>query len=585
MSKVDSITLGVVWGALRSITQEMGVALKKTGYSLAIREAYDFSIGLFDNEGLLVAQGDFSPGHLGAMPFLVRHVLYKYPIEEMRPGDVLICNDAYVGTGHLPDFFCVAPIFHEHKLVAFAVNCAHHVDVGGAVPGSQAIENIYDLYAEGIRVPATKIYSEGKLQKEILKLILANVRLPDLMEADLTAQANANRVGERRLSAIVDTYGVSIVKQCMDEIIARCEKATREEIRKIPDGTYSFTDYYDDSGRDTEPIKVHVDVKVDGTDITIDFTGSSSQRPAGVNSVLNYTRAYCFFTIKCLTDPTIPQNEGTIRPIKVVAPEGSFFNPKFPAPVGGRAIVSQRIVDVVMGALSQAVPDKVVAAASSWANPNLGGINPRTGKNFVSYEISVGGIGAGSNKDGCEGLSPSFNISNVPVEIFETKVPILIERFEIVKDSAGPGRYRGGSGIRRDVRVLADNIHLSNLTDRQLFAAYGLFGGKPGTRGMTILNPGPNQKILHSKASYMLQSGDIVAQILCGAGGYGDPLERDTSAVRKDVIGDYISIEKAREEYGVVIDPESKEVNEGETVRLRELLRRERTDIPSEKPT
>ncbi len=578
MSNVDPITLGVVWGALRSITQEMGAALKKSAYSLAVREAYDFSIGIFDNKGLLVAQGDFSPGHLGSMPFVVKHVLSEYLAEEMKPGDVIILNDAYVGSGHLPDFFCVAPIFHQNKLVAFAVNCAHHVDVGGAVPGSQAIENVYDLYAEGIRVPAIELYKAGRLQKDILKLIISNVRVPDLMEADLMAQANSIRVGERQLSKLVETYGAGVVEQCMDQIISRSEEAIREEIRKIPDGTHQFTDYFDDSGRNTDPIKVHVEVTIDGSDIIIDFTGSSRQRPDGLNSVLNYTYAYAFFAIKCVTDPAIPQNEGTIRPVKVVAPEGSFFNPRFPAPVGGRAIINQRIYEVVNGALSQAVPDRVITAASSWANPNFGGFNPRTGKNFVSYEIAVGGLGARSNKDGCEGMVSAFNISNVPVEIFETKVPLFIERFELLEDSAGAGRYRGGTGIRRDVRILEDNINFSNLTDRHRYAGFGLFGGKPGARGMTVLNPGPDQKALHSKASYMLKSGDMVCQILSGAGGYGDPLERDIAAVKKDVVGEYVSVEKAREEYGVVIDPDTKEVKEKETAKLRGRMRKERTD-------
>jgi N-methylhydantoinase B len=583
MGKVDPITLGVVWGGLRAITQEMGVALKKTAYSLAVREAYDFSVGIFDAEGLLIAQGDFSPGHLGSMPFVVKHVLSEYPAKQMQPGDVVILNDAYVGSGHLPDIFCVAPIFHKKKLVAFAVNCAHHVDVGGAVPGSQAIENVYDLYAEGIKIPATKIYKAGELQEDILKLIVNNVRVPEVVKADLMAQANSDRVGGRRINTLIEAYGERVFRQCMEEIISRSEAAIREEIGKMPDGTYSFTDHFDDYGRDTEPITVHVDVIIDGSDITFDFTGSSPQVPAGLNSVLNYTYAYAFFAIKCMTDPTIPQNEGTTRPVKVVAPEGSFFNPKFPAPVGGRAIINQRIYEVVNGALSQAIPDKVITAGSSWGNPNFGGFNPRTGTNFVSYEIAVGGFGARSNKDGCEAMVSAFNISNLPTEIFETKVPLFMERFEILQDSAGPGKYRGGCGIRRDVRILEDDIHFSNLTDRHHFPGFGLFDGKPGTKGMTVLNPGPNQKALHSKGSYMLQSGDVVREVLNGAGGYGDPLERDPAAVQKDVIGEYVSLAKAREEYGVVVNPETMEVNEEETARLREQLGNQRASRPSEK--
>jgi N-methylhydantoinase B len=561
----------------------MGVALKKTAHSLAVREAYDLGVGIFDGDGLLVAQGDFSPGHLGSMPFVVKHVLSEYPAEEMKPGDVVVLNDAYVGSGHLPDIFCVAPIFRKETLVAFAVNCAHHVDVGGAVPGSQAIENVYDLYAEGIRIPATKLYKAGKLQEDVLKLIVNNVRVPEVVKADLMAQANSDRVGERRISELIETFGEPVFRHGLDEIVARSEAATREEIEKIPDGTYAFTDYFDDYGRDTEPITVHVEVTIDGSDITVDFTGSSPQRPAGLNSVLNYTRAYTFYTIKCMIVPAIPLNAGSSRPIKVVAPEGSFFNPRFPAPVGGRAIINQRIFDTLMGAFSQAIPDNVMTAASSWANPNFGGFNPRTGANFVSYEIAVGGFGARSTKDGCEGMVSGLNISNVPVEIFETKVPLFMERFEIVRDSAGPGRYRGGCGIRRDVRILEDNIHFSNLTDRHRFPGFGLFRGKPGAKGVTVLNPGPSQKILHSKASYMLKAGDVVCQILSGAGGYGDPLEREPAAVRRDVIGGYVSPEKAREEYGVVMYPKTWKVDEGETAQLREQLGDQRARSPSGK--
>ena len=573
MSKVDSITLGVIWGAFRSITQEMGVALKKTAYSLAVREAGDFSVGLFDGMGRLIAQGNFSPGHLGSMPFVMKNILSECPAHEMKPGDVVIMNDAYLGSGHLPDFYTVAPIFHKDSLVAFAVNCAHHVDVGGAAPGSQAIQNVYDNYAEGIRVLPIKIYREGEMQRDILRLIFDNSRVPDVMEADMMAQFNANRVGESRIPKIFETYGEDTVRQYIEEILERSERATREEIRKMPNGSYSFTDHFDDSGPDTDPIKVHVTVTINDTDIIIDFTGSSPQNRSALNSALNYTHAYCFFILKCLTDPMIPQNAGTIRPIKVIAPEGSFFNPTFPTAVGGRALINQRVVEVLMGAFSQVVPDKVTTAASHWANPNFGGFNPRTGKGFVSYEIVVGGFGARSNKDGCEGMVSAFNLDNVPVEIFETKVPLFIERFDIIRDSAGAGKYRGGCGIRRDIKVLTDDIMFSNLADRHAFHAFGLFGGKTGEKGATTLNPGPGQKTLHSKGCYMLKSGDVVSQILNGAGGYGDPLDRDPAAVGRDVIGEYVSIEMASEQYGVVIDPETMDVDEKATIELRADLR------------
>jgi len=569
MTEIDPITLGVVWGGVRSVAEEMGATLKKTAYSLAVREAEDFSVGLFDEKGRLIAQGDFSPGHLGSMPFVVKHVISEYPPEEMKPGDVVILNDSYLGSGHYPDCFCVAPIFHQNKIVAFAVNCAHHVDVGGGAPGSQAVENVNDVFQEGIRILPIKLVKEGKIQEDVLKLITGNVRVPDVVKGDLMAQANANRVGERRLSSLIETYGLGVVKDCMDVIISRSEEAIRAAIEKIPDGSYTFTDYFDDSGRDTSPIKVHVTVEVKGSDIIIDFSGSSPQTRSALNSVLNYTYAYCFFAIKCLTDPYIPQNEGCIRPIKVVAPEGSFFNPRFPTAVGGRAIVNQRLFEVVMGALSQAIPEKVITAASHWANPNFGGFNSRTGKHFVCYEIVVGGFGARSNKDGCEAMVSAFNISNIPVEVLETNYPLRIERFEIVQDSAGSGQYRGGCAIRRDIRVLENDIQFSNLTDRQRYPPFGLFGGKAGSTGITILNPGSSEKVLHSKGCYELKSGDLVSQILAGAGGYGDPFERDAKAVHFDVISEYLSVEEARGKYGVVVDPATKEVDMNETLRYR----------------
>ncbi len=569
MSKVDPITLGVVWGGLRSIAEEMGAALKKTAYSLAVRKAEDFSVSLFDDTGRLIAQGDFSPGHLGSMPFVVKHVISEYPPEEMNPGDVIILNDSYLGSGHYPDCFCVAPIFHKNKLVAFAVNCAHHVDVGGGAPGSQAVENVNDVFQEGIRILPVKLVKCREIQNDILKLIIGNVRVPDVVKGDLMAQANANRMGEKRLSSLIETYGLNVIKKCMDEIISRSEEAIRSAIEKIPDGSYVFTDYFDDSGRDTPPIKVHVTATVNGSDITIDFSGSSPQTRSALNSVLNYTYAYCFFAVKCLTDPYIPQNEGCVRPIKVVAPEGSFFNPRFPTAVGGRAIVNQRLFEVVMGALSQAIPNKVITAASHWANPNFGGFNSRTGKQFVCYEIVVGGFGARSDRDGCEAMVSAFNISNIPVEVLETNYPLRIERFEIVRDSAGSGQFRGGCAIRRDVRVLEDHIQFSNLTDRHLYPPFGLFEGEPGSTGITILNPGPNEQVLHSKGCYELKSGDLVSQTLAGAGGYGDPLKRDIEAVRLDVTGEYVSVEAAREKYGVVVDPTTKEVDIKETLNHR----------------
>ncbi|GIX47847.1 MAG: hydantoinase [Candidatus Tectimicrobiota bacterium] len=569
MEAVDPITLGVLWGALQAVAEEMGVALRRTAYSEAVREGLDFSTAVFDARGRMLAQGNFSPGHLGAMPSVVTHVLEAYPPESWSPGDAVLLNDLYLGSGHLPDCFVTSPVFAEGELVGFVVNCAHQVDMGGAGPGSQSVEGVREFYQEGLRILPVKFYQGGQPVPEILRLISANVRVPDKVLGNFQAQVGANYVGARRLAELYAQYGRRVLARYSEEILDRTEAAMRAAIRTIPDGTYRFTDYLDDCGRDTDPITVAVAVTVRGDEVTVDFAGSSPQVAAAMNSTYNYTASYSFFAIKSVTDPRLPHNAGGLRPIRVVAPPGSFFNPLPPAPGGGRAIVQQRIVDALMGALAQAVPERVVAPASHWANPNFGGVDPRTGKRFVFYDVIIGGFGARPTKDGCESLAPCFNVNNIPVEVSEANYPVRIERLEFIPDSAGAGTFRGGCGLRKDIRVLGEEVVLSNLGERHRFAPYSLCGGLPPRRGCTLLNPGPQQQQLHSKGVYLLRRGDLVRFELCGAGGYGDPLKRDPAAVQRDVRGGYVSLQAAREVYGVCLDPETLAIDEDATRALR----------------
>src|SRR5262245_37548515 len=452
---IDPITLGVVWGALQSIAVEIGTTVHRTAYSEQAREGQDFSVAVFDPEGRMVAQGPYSPGHMGAMSSAVRNALAAHPRDTLRPGDAILLNDPLLGSGHLPDFFITQPAFHEGDLVGFAVNILHHTDVGGSRPGSQGVEGIFDYFQEGLRIPPTKVWREYREDAGVVGIIAANTRTPDKVLGDLRAQRSALRVGELRLMELAGRYGPGNGGSAMDEIITRSEASVRAAIRAIPDGIYTFEDFLDDWGPGTDPLRVAVSVTVAGDGITIDYAGSSPQTASGMNSYINYTRSYSYAAVKCLTDPLGPMNEGTLRPVTVTAPEGSFLNPRPPAGGGPRAIICYRTFEAVLGALAPALPERVAAAASHFANPTFGGWDRARKRRFVAYELVLSGTGGRARRRGCEGMPWAFNASNIPVEAQEAAQPIVIERFGFIPDSAGAGRFRGGCGIRRDMRFLA----------------------------------------------------------------------------------------------------------------------------------
>ena len=568
MKRIDPVTLGVIWGGFVSIAAEMGATLRRTAFSEVVREGMDFSPGIFDEKGRLIAQGDYSPGHLGSMPYAVQSVLQYFPKETLKPGDVLLMNDLYMGSGHLPDFFMITPIFYKDQIVGYTVNCCHQQDVGGAGAGSTVVTNVSECFQEGIRILPVKIYKEGKPNEDVFRIIEANVRVPEKVVGDMKAQVNANYVGGMRILEMVESYGIDELNGYIDEILDRSEMAMREAIRNIPDGDYPFQDYLDDCGEGTEPILFNVTVRIRDSEALIDFAGSSPQTESGLNSMLNYTRAYAYFALKCLTEPFIPQNGGCMRPVRVTAPEGSFFNPKFPAAGGGRAMVSHRIFEVVIGALAPVLKERVIAGHSQGATPCFGGIHPGTGRHFVCVDLIKGSFGARPFKDGADALVCSMNPRNIPVEAHEQKFPILVECLQFIPDSGGPGKFRGGVGVRKDIRTLS-KMKLFNLTDRFRFAPYGLFGGKSGAKGATVLRRGSEEIPLHSKGAYNLEPGDVVSFVISGAGGYGNPMERDVQMVLKDVVGGYVSVEGARKDYGAVIHPENLTVDPEETQKLR----------------
>jgi N-methylhydantoinase B len=534
--KPDPLTLGVVWGALQSICVEIGSTVQRTAYSIQAREGQDFSVAVFDARGRMSAQGPYSPGHMGAMNFAIGNFLAAFPAETLRPGDVLLLNDPQLGSGHFPDFLVTQPWFWRSDLVGFGVNLVHHTDVGGSRPGSQAVEGIFDWHQEGLRIPPVKIVEEGRENAAALAIIGANSRVPRNVLGDLRSQRASLRVGERRIGELYERFGRETVDACVEAMLEQTEARVRARIAAMPDGERRFEDFMDDRGTGTDPLRIAVAVRVAGDRIVVDFAGTDPQTESGLNSYFNYTRSYVYAAIKCLTDPYGPMNAGALRPVEITAPEGCFLNPRPPAGGGPRAAICTRIFDVVLGALAPALPEAVTAANSHFCNATFGAWDPVRQRRFVGYELIHGGTGARAGRDGCEAMSSPYNAANIPVEAVEAATPVIVERFELVPDSGGRGRHRGGLGVRRDVRILGESIKFTNLSERHRFRPFGVMGGEPGQLGRTVINPGtPGERVIGGKASVDLEYGDVVSFQLAGAGGYGDPAERDPRLVAEDV--------------------------------------------------
>jgi len=535
---VNALDFSIIWSTLVSICEEMGTTLRSTAFSEAVREADDFSTGLFDRRGRLIAQGNFTPGHLGSMPYVVGHVEDYYPRGSLGEGDCVILNDAWMGSGHFPDIYMVSPVHVGGHFIGYAVNIAHHVDVGGAAPGSQKVE-LTEAFQEGLRLLPVRAVQGGEWIQETLRIVLGNVRLPDIVRGDLEAQRNANYSGAERLKELVETYGVEVFEAAVDQILDRSEEKTRELIRTMPEGTFYFEDVLETCIEGAETVKVAVEVTIKDGEITADFSPSGNQVPVAINSYINYTRAHGFFAIHNFTNARLPHNEGRLRPLKVTAREGSFFNPIFPAPSGGRAVIPLRTFEAINGALAKCLPKRAVAAFSHMSNAIVSGVHPTTKKRFIYYDLIFGGYGGRDGADGVEGMSPVINCATIPVEVHETINPVLIHCLEAIPDSGGRGEFRGGCGLRKDVEVLGEDCMVTLLGDRHEVAPYGLMGGESGALARTVLNPSGEALDLRSKETRTLRKGDVLSFRLAGGGGYGKPADRATAAIQADIIDGY----------------------------------------------
>ncbi len=581
--RVDPITLELVRNVLESIVEEMALTIIHTARSSLVKESEDFGCGLFNGRGEIIATGSMGSSSAPCMLHLsIKAVCERYPISSMQLGDVFILNDPYEGGTHLPDIIVIKPIFWEDLCCGFAGNKAHHTDIGGRVPGGNASDST-EIYQEGLRIPPLKLYDKGIPNETIFRIIEKNVRMPDKVLGDLQSQVSACGIGEKGILGLVGKYGLEQFNTITDAILDYAEELTRAELRGFPDGEYEWADYLDDDGFDSGPIRLHVTLRKKGDSIIVDFSGTCPQVKGAINCDLGFTigRTMTVLTTGFQSNP--PLNAGFFRPITVVAPPGSVFNPLPPAPVAARGLTATRLEDLVWGAMAKMLPDRVFACGvGTEAGICIAGYYA-DGKPFAYLEFIHGSWGGRPGKDGIDGCTypdlPSY--SNAPVEILEVEQPFLIEEYGFVPNTGGAGKYRGGLAKRRSYRLTgADEAALQLRCDRQRFHPFGLWGGKPGTFGRDMFNPGAEERILPAKGMFTLKKGDLFAHVGPGAGGWGDPLEREPELVLDDVKNEKFTPDYVEREYGVVIDMKRMRVDYPATKRLRATLRDARKSEP-----
>jgi N-methylhydantoinase B len=565
--KADPVTMQVIRYGLEAIADDMGYNLMRMGRTTIVKEIMDINCAVLDATGGILAQAHLCPLMMFSLPETASNMLKD--VEKFEEGDVIICNDPYLGGQHLLDMQFFSPVIYDGELIAFVANIAHQLDMGGAVPGGVA-GGLTEIFQEGLRVPFMKLYRNGKEDRKIFDFIGRNIRIPEKTLEDFRAQAATTVGGVKRVKELVAKYGLETYKQCTAMLLDYAEDMVRRALRAMPDGDFTGVDYVDDDGFSDDPFKVQVNVHKKGEEMRVDFNGTSRQAKGNINCPWSCTQGGVFYTIVGIVDPYMVVNSGTFRPIHVESEEGLITNPKPPGGVTARSQVMTKITEAMLKAMSQAVPNRVVSGSHGQAcTCSFNGIHPETGRRFSYIEIQGGGAGARPDKDGPDGQDLHLGrFLNTPVEAAEIENPVMIERYEFIPDSAGAGKYRGGLSLRRDIRFFTE-VTWARYSDRQKFSPQGLFGGKEGTRGELILNPGtPNEQKQKSKGVTQLKAGDVLSIRLPGSGGYGDPRERDPKIVRWDVINGKISLESARENYKVVFNP-NMTVNLEETKKLR----------------
>ena len=566
-SKFDPITLEILWRRLISIVDEADASVARTAFSSLLRDAHDYTCMFTDSRGQELVQGTFcTPGQAGAMALGLKSTINSIPLEDYRPGDVFIVNDPWLLAGHLNDVCVLSPIFYKEKPVAFTACVFHHSDIGGRVASDNR-----QVYEEGLFIPPIKLYDAGVLNESVLNMIRWNVRTPEEVTGDIRSQVAANHVCSQKVIEMLKDEGLDSLDDLADEIIDRTETSMREAIAKIPDGVYPYEGVIEGAGK-RKDIHIKLSVEVKGSDIHIDFDGTSPQVDWGGNVVYNFTYAYVFMAVKSAFDPDIPINEGAIRPVKMTAPQGTVVNCKFPAAVAARMQIGHFMTEMVFKALANATPDNIIAESGGTpAQTNIFYGKRFNGMPWLTMIIRGGGMGASSKMDGHHCAIFPANGANTPVEIFESDTPLIVEERSLICDSGGPGKMRGGLGRKFVIRVPTDDsapeppTSIAIQAGRYRYAPRGLFMGGSANKAQFAVNDQAGDP----SGLTLCESGDVIQFHSAGGGGYGDPLERDLQAVEQDVFNEYISIEKARDDYGVVIDSKTLKVDLKATGKLR----------------
>jgi N-methylhydantoinase B len=566
---MDQLVLEVLWNRLISVVNEQAAALMRTSFTSIVREAGDLSAGVFDRRARMIAQAvTGTPGHINPMATCMHHFLAKYPVDSLRPGDVLLTNDPWKTASQLNDITIVTPIFKGERLVALFGNCCHALDIGGRGLSADSRE----VFEEGLFIPVLKLYDAGAPVEPVFEFLRANVRTPEEVLGDVHSQVVGNEVGGRQLVSFLDEFGLDDVEELSDVIIERTERAMRARIAALPDGDYRYGLEID--GFDA-PVRIEITVQVRGDELTVDYAGTSPAVDRGINVALNYTAGYTTYGVKCAISPDVPNNEGSFRPVTVSAPAGCILNAPYPCAIGGRHLVGHFLPSAVFGALADALPERVIApGADALWDTQIFGEDPRTDRRFTYVWFSAGGTGALATKDGLSATAFPSGIAGVPAEVIETLSPVVVKRRELRQDSGGPGEFRGGLGQTLELAVQGERPFMfSGLYERIDHPAPGLHGGGPGGAG--ALGANRPEIGLSAKARVPLPAGTEITLGLPGGGGYGPPSQRDPARVLADVRDGYVSLERARRDYGVAIDPERMIVLDEETARLRARIAEE----------
>jgi N-methylhydantoinase B len=544
MSRIDPITLEILWGRLVAIVDETASALQRTSFSTTVRESNDFACVLLAPDGTTLAENTLGvPSFAGVMSLVMKRVLEKYPASEWEPGDVVLTNDPWINTGHLPDTTTISPIFHNGRLVAFVGNTAHKADIGGAGYAADASE----VFEEGLRIPICKLHHAGKVDRQLVDVILANVRVPHSVMGDLDAQIAACHVCSQRVRQFLDEQGIPDLAGIGRAVQERAEAAMRAAVRQVPDGTYRAVVTGDGYERPTE---IHIAVTLRDGEVTVDFTGTSPQLRRGINSVFNYTYAFTCYTLKCLFDPMTRKNEGSYKPFTIIAPEGTILNARFPAPVMARSMTGHFVSSAVLLAMAPALPERVIADSGSCPGLRVSvrGVNEH-GVRFAQVFFPNGGMGARAHADGLSATGFPTNAGGGSVEVMESVTPVVFWKRELLTDSGGPGEFRGGLGQHIEIEAVGEHpLDLTTQFDRIEHPALGVFGGQAGGPSRLELNDG---QPVPAKGRMVLHKGDRLKIDYAGGGGYGPPGKRDRAAVREDVREGIVSPEAARNVYGL----------------------------------